>query len=144
MSLLDFDALAQDYGRCHQARGNRLCHAAGIPLIVLCVVRWTQWGGSFFPLAAAVLPLYVLWDVELGLWACAAVLALAALAPSLGRWTTWGLFGAGWAFQLAGHRLYERKSPAFTRNLLHLLVGPMWLLREVLGPLKKNAPSTGN
>lgn len=128
---LDWEALAADYGRYHAARGNRLCHMIGIPLIVLCVVRWTQPAGSFFPLAALALPLYVAWDTVLGLWAAGAVLAMAAIALFLSPAATWALFVLGWVFQFVGHAFYERKSPAFARNLRHLLVGPMWILREL-------------
>ena len=36
----------------------------------------------------------------------------------------------GWIFQGIGHAVYEKRSPAFTRNLIHLLIGPMFLLNE--------------
>ena len=36
----------------------------------------------------------------------------------------------GWIFQGIGHAVYEKRSPAFTRNLVHLLIGPMFLLNE--------------
>ena len=38
----------------------------------------------------------------------------------------------GWIFQGIGHAVYEKRSPAFTRNLVHLLIGPMFLLNEVV------------
>jgi uncharacterized membrane protein YGL010W len=127
--LLDWKGLAADYGQYHRDRRNRLCHAIGIPLIVLCVVRWTQPAGSAIPLAAAVLPLYVYWDAALGLAMAAAMAGMAALAPLLPAWAFPALFSAGWIFQFVGHR-YEGRSPAFTKNALHLLVGPLWVLRE--------------
>lgn len=136
---LDFEALAADYARYHRTRGNRLCHLVGIPLIVFCIVRWTQPPGSFFPLAAVVLPLYVLWNPRLGLLMAAIIFLMAAAAYGAGLKLTAALFAVGWFFQLLGHKAFEKKSPAFTRNLLHLLVGPLWILRE-LGALK-NSPS---
>ncbi len=54
-----------------------------------------------------------------------------------GRTLPWsvglGLFLGGWAVQFLGHALFEKSSPAFLRNLLHLLVGPAWLVQRALG-----------
>lgn len=43
----------------------------------------------------------------------------------------WGLllFVIGWIFQFLGH-LIEGNQPAFFQNPVHLLVGPLWLLRR--------------
>jgi uncharacterized membrane protein YGL010W len=45
------------------------------------------------------------------------------------RWAV-ALFVAGWALQFAGH-LIEGNQPAFFRNPVYLLVGPLWLLRRL-------------
>jgi uncharacterized membrane protein YGL010W len=37
----------------------------------------------------------------------------------------------GWGFQAAGHVRFEKNSPAFFRNLVHLLVGPLFLMHEL-------------
>jgi uncharacterized membrane protein YGL010W len=37
----------------------------------------------------------------------------------------------GWAFQFVGHWI-EGNSPAFFRNPVYLLVGPVWLVRRAL------------
>lgn len=44
------------------------------------------------------------------------------------RWAL-GLFVVGWSFQFLGHAI-EGNQPAFFRNPLYLLVGPLWLLRR--------------
>ncbi len=43
----------------------------------------------------------------------------------------WGLalFIVGWTFQFLGHAL-EGNQPAFFKNPLYLLVGPLWLVRR--------------
>ena len=43
----------------------------------------------------------------------------------------WGLalFIVGWAFQFLGHAV-EGNQPAFFKNPLYLLVGPLWLVRR--------------
>ena len=50
------------------------------------------------------------------------------------------LFIIGWVFQFVGH-LIEGNQPAFFRNPVYLLVGPLWLVRragEALGLLKSS------
>ena len=42
-----------------------------------------------------------------------------------------GLQAAGWVLQFIGHGVYEKRSPAFVRNLVHLLIGPLWILRAM-------------
>ena len=46
------------------------------------------------------------------------------------RWAL-ALFVAGWALQFLGHAI-EGNQPAFFRNPLYLLVGPLWLARRAL------------
>ena len=41
------------------------------------------------------------------------------------------LFVAGWILQFVGHWI-EGNSPAFFRNPVYLLVGPLWLARRAL------------
>jgi len=40
------------------------------------------------------------------------------------------LFVVGWIFQFVGHAI-EGNQPAFFKNPMYLLVGPMWLLRRI-------------
>jgi uncharacterized membrane protein YGL010W len=39
------------------------------------------------------------------------------------------LFVVGWIFQFVGHAI-EGNQPAFLKNPVYLLVGPLWLLRR--------------
>jgi uncharacterized membrane protein YGL010W len=76
---------------------------------------------------------YATLDVPLALL----MLLAAGLLDLLARYVSWplalGLFALGWAFQFVGHYRYEKKSPAFTRNVVHLLVGPLWILARAVG-----------
>ncbi|HEX3559449.1 MAG TPA: DUF962 domain-containing protein [Pyrinomonadaceae bacterium] len=66
------------------------------------------------------------------------------------RWAL-ALFVAGWVFQFVGHWI-EGNSPAFFRNPVYLIVGPVWLVRRALtsagilrgprGTLDERAPRT--
>lgn len=44
------------------------------------------------------------------------------------RWAL-GLFVLGWIFQFIGHAI-EGNQPAFFKNPVYLLIGPLWLLRR--------------
>jgi uncharacterized membrane protein YGL010W len=51
------------------------------------------------------------------------------------------LFVFGWVLQFVGHAI-EGNQPAFFRNPIYLLVGPLWLIRRAaaaLGLLKPSA-----
>ncbi|HYX21658.1 MAG TPA: Mpo1-like protein, partial [Thermoanaerobaculia bacterium] len=76
---------------------------------------------------------YLALDVPLG----AAMLATAALVDLVARAVDDPVVGGaafvlGWIFQAIGHAVYEKNSPAFFRNLVHLLVGPAYLVNKVL------------
>ena len=44
----------------------------------------------------------------------------------------WSLFILGWIFQGIGHYHYEKKSPAFFKNLEHILIGPLWIFARLI------------
>jgi uncharacterized membrane protein YGL010W len=133
--LLDYGALSADYAEYHRTRGNRLCHMIGIPLIAYAVVDWSRFGTAL-PVAALLIPVYFLWDLRIGALMAAFIAGSALLGARLPAWTAWAAFVVGWAFQFYGHVAYEKKSPAFTKNFAHLLVGPAWIAAELAG-LKK-------
>jgi uncharacterized membrane protein YGL010W len=48
-------------------------------------------------------------------------------------WTvSLGVFVFGWILQFVGHSVYEKRSPAFLKNFVHLLVGPLWILAKAM------------
>ena len=113
----------------------------GIPLIMagllgLLAVPVGRVGG--WPVELALLLAVAFGAVEIALDARLGALALAlSLAIYLGaRLLSWqvaaGLFALGWVFQFAGHSAFEKRSPAFYKNLAHLAVGPLWALNHVV------------
>jgi uncharacterized membrane protein YGL010W len=144
-----------DYGAYHRDPRNELTHAVGIPLILLSVLLVAANVPLFavgavpidlgWLLIAAVTVFYVALNVPLGFAMAAAlsalhVVAVVVLARSV--WTGIALFAIGWALQFLGH-YWEGRSPAFTRNAVHLLVGPLWILYKLLKRLGM-APAIGN
>ena len=132
------DGLLADYGSYHRTRGNLVCHAFGISLIVfgiLSVLRSIPIAGftAAEVLIAAAFAFYLTLDVPLALAVTAAAALLDFAARAVGDWRIGaGAFVLGWVFQGIGHARYEKNAPAFLRNLVHLLVGPMFLVNELL------------
>jgi len=150
-------ALFDEYIASHQHPTNRLTHKVAIPVIVLHIVAMLDWvrlvslpllpGGSL-TLAHVAWVLASVWylraDAKLG----AIVSAAAALCIPLGRllpvWAVVALAVFGWLVQLAGHAVWEKKSPSFLTNLVHALVGPLFFVAVLFGDyvLKPVQPAT--
>lgn len=91
-----------------------------------------SWTASEALLAASAV-FYLAMDLPLGVATVAAAMALDLAARAVNS-PGWGLaaFVVGWIFQAIGHARYEKNSPAFFRNLVHLLVGPAYMVNEAL------------
>ena len=132
-----------EYEGCHRSSGNELCHFLGIPSIIagaaalLALLPVASIRDYRLTLAELVAAGIVAFYVASARWLGVVTALLLAALVFIGRTLPWlaglGLFAAGWAFQLVGHAVYEKKSPAFLRNLLHLLVGPAWLVERAFG-----------
>lgn len=134
------DALLADYASHHRTRGNLVCHAFGITLIVFGLISFLRevgLGGDL-TLAEAVIAVaflyYLVLDLPLALAFLGEAILLDVLARVVGDWRV-GLaaFVVGWILQGIGHARFEKRSPAFFKNLIHLMVGPVFLLNELLG-----------
>jgi uncharacterized membrane protein YGL010W len=143
--------LFAEYGGYHQDRRNLICHEIGIPLIVLGVIALLRMavisGASVnvnFALVAVIVTsaYYFALGRDVRIAACIAAVGMIALYL-LAAYVSWpyaiGAFVAGWVFQFVGHA-YEGKSPAFLTNLLHLLVGPLWVASHLV-PASKSSSS---
>ena len=132
-----------DYAAFHGTPGNKACHYVGIPLIVLTLfsllgaVPLFAVGSYTVTLAEVLLVLatvyYLTLDGTLAVLMFVASAALLVLGRTLPLGVALGLFVLGWVFQFVGHYVYEKRSPAFYRNLAHLLVGPLWILAKATG-----------
>ena len=132
-----------DYASFHGTAGNKACHYVGIPLIVLALlallarVPLVELGGYNVTLAevalVAVTAYYLTLDAALAAIMLAASVGLLFLGRPLPVWVSVALFVVGWIFQFIGHYVYEKRSPAFYRNLAHLLVGPLWIVAKAVG-----------
>lgn len=140
-------ARLDDYESHHRVAANEACHFVGIPSIVigsatlLGLVTLAHGGGFTLTLAEVVMaPIIVFYLVSarwLGFLTSSIFVALVALGRMLPLALGLALFVGGWVLQGVGHVVYEKTSPAFLRNLLHLLVGPAWLVERALGRLSR-------
>jgi uncharacterized membrane protein YGL010W len=143
--------LLQTYARYHRDRRNIATHFVGVPMIVFGVgvflagISFKLGGWALTP-AWVVFALVALWyltrgQLGLGLATSLGVGVLMVLAHrvsggSLSQWLAWGLgfFVVGWIIQFVGH-YYEGRKPAFADDIVGLLVGPMFVVLEMLAPL---------
>lgn len=129
----NWKALADEYAREHVSERNQICHFIGIPLILLALVKFTQWpAGHIFPWIALGLPVYFLWSARLGVAMTAIIVIMALIAYYfLNLWSALGVFIVGWIFQLVGHYVFEKNRPSLSHNLIHLFVGPAWIVQKL-------------
>ncbi len=140
MATRRVDALLADYASYHRTRGNLICHVFGITLIVFGIVAMLLTvrlpGGIPLTLAetviAAAFLFYATLDLPLAVAMLAELTLLDLAARGIGNWRA-GLaaFVLGWVFQGVGHAHFEKNSPAFFKNLTHLMVGPFFLMNEL-------------
>lgn len=125
--------LAEEFQEEHRNEWNEVCHFVGIPLMFLALIRWTQVVPPYhvFPWIAVLLPVYYLWSFRLGIAMTVAMIVLAAISYYfLTLSSACVLFIIGLIFEMIGHQTFEKNKPATSKNLLHLFVGPAWVLQK--------------
>jgi uncharacterized membrane protein YGL010W len=128
----------EQYADSHRHPVNRLTHKVAIPAIVfhvLAMLDWVRFGALSLGHLAAVAG--VIWYARLsprlaaymavGFAAC---LALARVTPVP---VVIAVAVVGWTVQLAGHVVWEKRSPAFLQNALQTLIGPLFFLALLTG-----------
>jgi len=139
--------LLSQYAAYHRDRRNIATHFVGIPLIVFSVAELLarlSLSGQDPRLSAATLMwvlttiFYLSRHLVVGIATSAAI----GLAVWLGHsyaaapFSTWlsigvGCFVIGWIIQFVGH-YFEGKKPAFVDDVIGFLIGPMFVVAEVL------------
>jgi uncharacterized membrane protein YGL010W len=147
--MQDIQSLFADYASFHRTKGNKNYHRIGIPLIMLTLIGMLVRvpldmllirGGNLAMLLIALATIYYLvieWRLALPMLAVS--IAFYFLGAAMPLWLNAALFILGWIFQFIGHSVYEKKKPAFLRNFVHLLVGPLWILNDLI-PVVKGVP----
>ena len=143
--------LMVQYAHYHRDRRNIATHLVGVPLIFMAIgimLTQPQWvvGGALLTPAWLVWGLTSLWYLTRGNWLLGLTTVvvnglLITLAHKLAPMATpiglqgWqlglALFVMGWIIQFVGH-YWEGRKPAFVDDIVGLLVGPMFVVGEVL------------
>ena len=141
--------LFADYAQYHRTAGNKFFHRIGIPLIMLTLfgllARVNIVKTDSVRIDAAVVliflaTIYYLWlEWRLGLAMLGVSIIFYIAGAALPLSVNVALFVLGWIFQFIGHSVYEKKQPAFMRNMVHLLVGPLWILNDLLPVVKQGS-----
>ena len=137
MASSKLEALFDDYAAYHRHPINKLTHYVGVPVIILTLVgllgRVSLGAFSLaVPVAAAAIAYNALFSIKLTVPFAAFIVMSFVLSPFVPVAVLWIGFLAGWALQFIGHYVYEKKSPAFFKNLQQLLVGPLWLVDQAM------------
>ena len=133
------------YAAYHRDRRNIATHFVGVPMIVfsvvLALVPWTVFGVNVALIAIMLAAAYYLFlDVALG----TAMLVflfffcyLTAVYFNARLGNTGAIMGSavllfvvGWIIQFIGHK-YEGMKPAFTDDIIGLVIGPLFIMTEL-------------
>lgn len=137
-----------DYAEYHRDWWNCTLHVFGIVFLFLAAVLplslWpiSVFGAQTTVAAILVLPVLVYWlllDVALGLAIVGAAVVLLSAATMIvnsvsvaGVWSISAvLIVIGFAMQVVGHQVFERRQPALMDNPAHLLLGPMFVMAKL-------------
>jgi uncharacterized membrane protein YGL010W len=131
--------LFTEYASYHADPRNRICHAFGIPLIVLGILglaHLVRLGPVDLAVVAAiaVLAYYAAIDARGALISLVVFAVLYVIARRLNWEVSLAAFVLGWGFQFFGHKL-EGTKPKFFENLVYLAIGPLYIFAEVFGSL---------
>ncbi len=136
----------KDYASFHRTPGNQITHAIALPIVTITtlgmlsqIVLWSPEVagllridlGSLLLVVGAAWYLFLDWKIAIPFLICGAGLYLMGRAMPL-SWN-FTLWISGWIIQFIGHYYYEKKSPAFFKNLTHLMIGPLWLFVKLVG-----------
>jgi uncharacterized membrane protein YGL010W len=142
--MIELRARLVEFATWHKDQRNRWCHYLGIPAVTLPVLGFLSrvTFGVEVPLlgeldlallllaATLVFDLIIAWQLAPGVFLIG--LLLWWIARPLPGPVLIAIFVVGWIFQLLGHRVFEKNAPAFTDNLVHLVVGPRWLVNRAM------------
>jgi uncharacterized membrane protein YGL010W len=137
------------YARHHCSVGNCAMHWLGIPAIFFAVLvvlaaRPVPIGSGNIGLGTLLLiPATMLWlalDAGVGGTLLIVIVPLAVAAEWIAHTSEITLilviasaaFVAGWLCLIVGHRLFERRRPAFIDDLSLLFIGPMFIVAKAL------------
>lgn len=149
--------LFTEYSECHRHPVNILIHKIAVPMIffnAMAMLDWVVLGdvpgspgwsmtmGQLFVVLCAIW--YLAMDVKLGALLSLSFAGMLALGWVTPGWAVIAVGVFGWAIQMAGHFVWEKKAPNFTRNAIQALVGPIYFLALATGDWRMPEMSSEN
>ena len=136
------------YADAHRNQVNSVMHIIGNPLLFvavvlpLCLLPVRVFGVQISLAPLLVIPALILWtawDIAIGLaivvTSIPLLYAAAAIASRVSVLWVWiiavGLFIVGWALQILGHQVFERKRPTLLDNPVQMLISPMYIFAKL-------------
>ena len=126
-----------DYALFHAHPKNRATHYFGIPPIMaatLGLFALIKMGpvdvGMLLALFA--LAFYFTLDKKLTALFILPMAALYFIGISVSVPVLIAMQVFGWVLQYIGHYTYEKKSPAFFKNIEHVFIGPLWVFAKII------------
>lgn len=135
------------YAEYHRDTRNIMTHLVGVPVIVFAVIvllSRPMFDVAGITVNAAMvgyvasmvfyLRLNIVFGIMMGIlmgFGIVAAMNIAMMSTSVWLSVGAGMFIVGWIVQFIGHH-YEGKKPAFVDDLVGLLIGPLFILAEVL------------
>ncbi len=138
------ERLFVEYEAVHRDPVNVAIHKVAVPAILFHILAMLEWVSLPIRVAGVPLGLGVVAAAGVGAWylfVCpryAAVLlpfamGCAVLGRMMPRPVVVGVAVAAWSAQFVGHARFERRAPAFSDNLVQLLVGPAYVVALMMG-----------
>jgi len=138
------ERLFGEYHAYHRDPVNVAIHKVAVPAILFHIVAMLDWLSLPVRVAGVPLGLGLVAAVAVGAWylfVCpryAAVLVpfaigCAVVGRMVPRPVVVGVAAVAWTAQFVGHASFERRAPAFTDNLVQLLVGPAYVVALMMG-----------
>jgi uncharacterized membrane protein YGL010W len=137
----------REYSQYHQTPQNRMTHFFGIPMIMISIIGLLDYVSLFkiipnvqITLSMIIITLvdifYLKLNQKLGLIMTFITIFMYFISLYMTPMLLVLFFIFGWALQLYGHKSFEKKAPAFLDNLIHLLIGPLFILNELVCVVK--------
>lgn len=144
--MRSLNSLLDEYAESHQNPFNQVIHKICVPAIMLSIIGllWAIPQAPFMPalvnwstITVSFIMVYYLVLSRKYFLLMAPVIALMYyvifLVDGAGYVLSFSIivFILSWVFQLWGHKV-EGKKPSFLKDLLFLLIGPLWVLKALL------------
>jgi uncharacterized membrane protein YGL010W len=138
------ESLLNEYAESHQNRTNQIIHKICVPLIVFSVIGliWSipsPWANPYLNYASMIAVIVLIYYFVLSPKYFAFMLPMfisfilaAAWIHQLSNLLLVSLlvFVVSWILQFIGHKI-EGKKPSFLKDLLFLLIGPLWVVKSL-------------